>query len=112
MKLCDIEKARRSQEAEEKSQEKKRQNDKIASMQAMRKHVSEEHEAVMQYLKDLRPACVEGDSTYEDRRGARTGEIDALRKAQQILKDAFKEGASAPAPAPSFLQRRVRNRAA
>mmetsp|Transcript_93231 Transcript_93231/g.207377 ORF Transcript_93231/g.207377 Transcript_93231/m.207377 type:complete len:726 (-) Transcript_93231:46-2223(-) len=114
MKLCDIEKARRAKEAEEKSQEMKRQNDKIVSMQAMRKHVSDEHEAVLQYLKDLRPACIEGDSTYEERRGARAGEMDALRQAQQILKDAFKGGpapAAAP-PAATFLQRRVRNRVA
>merc|ERR1719171_3426879 len=102
-----IEKSRRTKESEMKAQEKKRLVDKIEAMTKQRKHISDEHEAVVQYLKDLRPACVEGDSTYEDRKAARTKEIEALREAQQILADAFKNAAPAAAPAAaSFLQRK------
>ena len=60
-------------------------------MQATHKHVSDEHAAVVQYLKDLQHGCVDGDSTYEGRKAARAKEIEALGKAQIILRDAFKE---------------------
>jgi len=107
MKDCAIEKAKRTKESEMKSQEKKRLNDKIDEMSKQRKHVSDELEAVVQYLKDLRPACVEGDSTYEDRKAARSAEIGALKDAQGILEDAFKgerkAAAPAAAPAAAFL---------
>merc|ERR1712137_1016420 len=68
MQEHDIEKAKRSKESEMKSAEKKRLVEKAASMEKNRKHVSDEHEATVQYQKDLQPACVEGDSTYEDRK--------------------------------------------
>merc|ERR1719324_2056160 len=96
-----IEKSRRIKEAEMKTQEKKRLVDKIEAMTKQRKHVSDELEAVVQYLKDLRPACVEGDSTYEDRKAARTKEIEALREAQGILADAFNQPVGGPAAAPA-----------
>lgn len=67
MQEHDIEKAKRSKEAEMKGAEKKRLVEKTASMEKNRKHVSDEHEATVQYQKDLQPACVEGDSTYEDK---------------------------------------------
>merc|ERR1719401_1383911 len=102
MKACKIEKARRSKESDMKGQEKKRTTDKVASLTKTHKQVSTDHEAVLQYLKDLEPACVEGDSTYEDRKAARAKEIEALRQAQVILQDAFKE-TGAPAPAAAFL---------
>merc|ERR1719157_108748 len=101
MKDCAIEKARRTKETEMKTQEKQRLSGKIDEMSKQRKHVSAELEAVNQYLKDLRPACVEGDSTYEDRKASRATEIDALKQAQGILADAFKEGPGAPASAPA-----------
>jgi len=99
-----IEKAKRSKEAEMKANEKKRLVDKINSLTKTKKHVSDELEATAQYLKDLQPACVDGDSTYEDRKAARTKEIDALHKAQDILAAAFKEGGA-------FLQRKAIRRA-
>lgn len=106
MQACDIEKARRSTEIDMKNQEKKRLVDKIASLTSSRKHVSGELESVMQYLKDLQPACGEGDSDYETRKSARTMEVQALNQAKAILENAFKEGtAPAPAAASSFLQR-------
>jgi len=104
MQTHSIEKAKRSKEAEMKANEKKRLVDKINSLTKTKKHVSDELEATAQYLKDLQPACVDGDSTYEDRKGARTKEIDALHKAQDILAAAFKEGGA-------FLQRKAIRRA-
>merc|ERR1719313_422162 len=103
MKDCDIEKATRSKEAEVKDQEKKRQVEKTAMLSDEKKHVQEEHDVTTQYLSDLQKACVEGSSTYEDRKAARQQEIDALHEAKDILKDAF-EKSSAPSAAASFLQ--------
>merc|ERR1719335_1069851 len=102
MKACTIEKARRTKESEMKTQEKKRLSDKIDAMEKSKKHTEQELEATEQYLKDLQPACVEGDSSYEDRKAARAKEIEALKQIQGILTDAFKEDASAAA---GFLQR-------
>lgn len=91
MSSSEIEKSRRAKENEMKSLEKKRMTEKMEQLKKTKKHVSAELEAVNQYLKDLEPACVEGDSTYEDRKKARQKEIDALKQAQGILQDAFKE---------------------
>jgi septal ring factor EnvC (AmiA/AmiB activator) len=99
MKDQTIEKARRTKESEMKTQEKKRLSDKIDAMTKSKKHTESELEATEQYLKDLQPACVEGDSSYEDRKAARAKEIEALKEVQGILTDAFKESAS-------FLQRK------
>merc|ERR1719235_2186777 len=101
MKECTIEKARRTKESDMKTAEKKRLTDKIDSMTKSKKHTSGELEATEQYLKDLKPACVSGDSSYEDRKEARATEIEALQKVQGILTDAFKEEESAAA---IFLQ--------
>merc|ERR1719399_2201934 len=54
------------------------------------KSTSAELDAVEQYLKDLEPACGTGDSSYEDRKKARADEMDALRRAQTILEEAFR----------------------
>jgi len=97
MKANKIEKAGRTQEVEMKTAEKGRRVDKIASLSANKKNVAGELEKTEQYLTDLKPACVNGDSSYEDRKAARTKEIGALQKAQVILEDAFKEK-------PSLLQ--------
>merc|ERR1719317_531994 len=96
MKRCAIEKARLVKESEMKGTEKKRLIQKTAQMQTTHKHVSDEHAAVVQYLKDLEHGCVDGDSTYEDRKAARAKEIEALGKAQIILRDAFKEEEKKP----------------
>ena len=113
MSRCDMEKARRLKEGEMKLQEKKRLASKADSKTKTRKNIASEHEAVVQYLHDLRPACVEGDSTYDDRKAARSEETEALRQAQKILADAFnfknKEGDEEN---PDFMQRSLRgNRA-
>jgi len=94
MKKHSIELARRSKESEMKGAQKKRLLDKITDLTAQKKHSSDEVESTEQYFKDLKPACINGDSTYEDRKAARDGEIKALGEAQGILDGAF---AAAPA---------------
>jgi hypothetical protein len=86
-----IEKARRTKESEMKNSEKERRTEKVTSLESQKKDTSNELEKTEQYMKDLQPACVSGDSTYEDRKKARTTEIEALKKAKGILADAFKE---------------------
>merc|ERR1719488_336644 len=99
MKANEIEKAGRTQEVEMKTAEKARRVEKIASLSSQKKNTEGELEKTEQYLVDLKPACVDGDSTYEDRKSARTKEIEALQESQQILLDAFKEKEE-----PKFLQ--------
>jgi len=94
----EIEKARRTQEVEMKSNEKERRVEKIASLESKKKDTGAELEKTVQYLKDLEPACVTGDSTYEDRKSARSTEIEALQKAQITLENAFKEDAEEADP--------------
>jgi DNA repair exonuclease SbcCD ATPase subunit len=93
MKSNKIEKAGRTQEVSMKTAEKARRVDKIASLSRNKKDTEAELEKTEQYLKDLKPACVNGDSSYDDRKAARAKEIEALQKAQVILLDAFKEKA-------------------
>mmetsp|Transcript_35212 Transcript_35212/g.109642 ORF Transcript_35212/g.109642 Transcript_35212/m.109642 type:complete len:725 (+) Transcript_35212:53-2227(+) len=87
VKTLEIEKARRAKESEMKSQEKKRLEDKVVSLTSSVKHVTGELGAVEQYLKDLGPACIQGDSTYAARKAARDQEITALKEAQVTLAD-------------------------
>merc|ERR1719183_1265010 len=97
MKESTIEKARRTKEAEVKGAEKKRTLDKVASFESRLKSVTNELGAAEQYMTGLGPACLEGDSSYEVRKGDRDAEIAALKEAQVILADAFKEDEAAPA---------------
>ena len=99
MTTSEVNKAEKEKSIEMKTHERARLLDKLKSWKGQLKHVTSELEAVVQYLKDLEPACVSGDSTYEDRKQARADEIEALRKAQSILESAFK--------AKEFLQRSV-----
>jgi len=96
MSSHDIEKAERTQEVKMKTAEKARRSDKIASLSSTQKDTEGELEKTQQYIDDLQKACVNGDSSYTDRKAARTQEITALKKAQVTLQDAFK--------AKSFLQ--------
>lgn len=93
MSEADIDKAKKSKESEMKADEKKRTLDSINAMTKARKHTNGELEAVKQYIKDLQKPCVAGDSKYEDRKKARSEEIEALKKAQGILEQAFDEKA-------------------
>jgi len=94
-----IEKARRTKEVEMKGNRKMQKVDTITQMTGTRKNLGSEQEKAGQYLKDLEPACVSGDSSYEKRKKARDAEIAALQKAQGFLEQAF-EGKSA-----AFLSR-------
>jgi len=51
-------------------------------------HNNKELGATTQYLADLQHACVDGDSSYAERKAARTQEIEVLRQAQGILDSA------------------------
>jgi len=90
MKACKIEKARRAKEAEMKTQEKGRLVESTASLEASRKSVNKEKDATDQYKTDLNKACVDGSSTFDERKAARADEIQALQQAQGFLQDAFK----------------------
>merc|ERR1719201_1409502 len=70
-----IEKATRKKEIEMKTQESKRLTDKVEALEKTKKHVGDELYQTKIYMKDLVPACVSGDSTYEDRKAARSKEI-------------------------------------
>merc|ERR1719235_474488 len=110
MKTHAIELARRTKESEMKEAQKKRLIGKVGDMNSQKKHVSDELESTDQYMKDLKPACMDGDSTYEDRKAARDAEIKALGEAQGILDTAFEAKAAATAaptsaPASNFLRR-------
>jgi len=97
MKDNSIEKAGRTQEVTMKTAESKRRNEKIASLSSTKKDVEGELEKTEQYLSDLQKPCVDTDkgASYDKRKAARTTEINALKKAQVILQDAFKESALA-----------------
>jgi len=97
----DIEKTRRQTETDMKSDEKKRRNGKIADLQSSKKDTNAELEKTNQYYEDLQPACVSTDkgATYEDRKGARSDEITALKTAQVTLQEAFNDKSNA-----KFLQ--------
>mmetsp|Transcript_93994 Transcript_93994/g.166397 ORF Transcript_93994/g.166397 Transcript_93994/m.166397 type:complete len:720 (+) Transcript_93994:89-2248(+) len=84
-----IEKARLTKESQMLTEEKKRTSSEILSMTSTKGHVQKELDAWTQYEVDLKPACVDGDSTYDDRKAARDEEIVALREAEGILKTAF-----------------------
>merc|ERR1719238_263592 len=95
-----------------KTNEKKRIVNKIDELTKTKKHVNDEREATEEYQKNLQPACVDGDSSYEDRESARAKEIEALHNAQNILADAFKakpeegEGSDEEENSEGFLQKR------
>jgi chromosome segregation ATPase len=91
MSAHDIEKAERTQEVKMKTSEKARRNENIASLAGSQKNTEAELEKTEQYLEDLKPACVDGDSSYDDRKKARSKEITALKDAQKILLNAFSE---------------------
>jgi DNA repair exonuclease SbcCD ATPase subunit len=92
-----VNKAEKEQLVTDKTRKKESLIGKKETWMGKLKHVTAELEAVVQYLKDLVPACgkaEEGEQNqadYEARKQARTDEIEALRKAQTILEEAFKE---------------------
>merc|ERR1719161_2937204 len=88
----------KEKDTEMKEARKERQSEKLVSKTDDFNHNKKELEATVQYEKDLQHACVDGDSTYEDRKAARTKEIEALKEAQDILEKAFDEPAGEEGP--------------
>jgi len=83
----------KQKDTEMKTARMERQKEKLVSKTDDFSHNKKELEATVQYEADLQHACVDGDSTYEDRKAARTKEIEALKEAQDILEKAFDEPA-------------------
>jgi chromosome segregation ATPase len=102
-----IEKSKRDKEIQAKTEEKQSTVANVAAMKKMLGSTKAEKAAAKKYEKELQPACVDGDSTYEDRKEARQSEIEGLREARDKIKDAFKEDESLVATHAkvSFLQR-------
>jgi len=65
--------------------------EKIEGMTEGKKHLAREKSAVVAYLKDLETPCSMGDDSYEDRKDARTQELEALREAQNVLVETQKQ---------------------
>jgi len=86
-----ISKSEMQKDADMKTARKERLSEKLQGRNADNEHNQKELDATTQYLKDLQHACVDGDSTYADRKAARTQETEALRQAQTILEEAFAE---------------------
>lgn len=99
-----IETARLKQEVEMMTQQKRTLNNEVASTSGTRKNVQKALDTTKQYETDLQPACVEGDSSYDDRKAARNEEIEALRQAEAFLKTAFDEVPEKNATETTFLQ--------
>jgi len=91
----DIEMARRKQESAMKEGEKKRRVENRASLTSQEKDTKNEWEKTDEYMPNLKPACGTGSGAdsddYDNRKAARTKEVTALKKAQDILETAFDE---------------------
>jgi len=86
-----IDKAAKQKDTEMKTTRKEAMSNKLMGKTKDQDHNNKELDATNKYWENLQPACVHGDSSYEDRKSARTQEIDALKQAQKILQDAFAE---------------------
>merc|ERR1719281_1576497 len=91
MTATNIDIAEKQSDSAQKTTRKERMQEKLTSKQNDKSHNSNELAATNKYETDLQKACVEGDSTYEERKSARTLEIGALQDAQKILEEAFEE---------------------
>jgi len=79
-------------EAKRADKEKKEANvvsltDELTGLEDDKKTTSEALASAKEELATLSKSCVEGEETYEERVAARQKEIEALKKAQQILED-------------------------
>merc|ERR1719281_83598 len=91
MTATNIDIAEKQSDSAQKTTRKERMQEKLTSKQNDKSHNSNELAATNKYETDLQKACVDGDSTYEERKAARTTEIEALQDAQKILESAFEE---------------------
>jgi len=86
-----MDKAAKQKDSEQKTSRKERLKEKLMGKQTDLEHTEKELEAAISYDENLQHACVDGDSTYAERKAARTQEIQALREAEEILDKAFDE---------------------
>merc|ERR1719460_179339 len=86
-----VSKAAAEKDSEMKGARKLTLSGKLDGKMTDKDHNDKELEATEEYMANLQPACVEGDSTYEERKAARTTEIEALKSAETILEEAFNE---------------------
>merc|ERR1719324_1112919 len=86
-----IDKEAAEKDSEMKSARKLTLSQKLEGKMKDKDHNEKELEATEEYMVNLQPACVEGDSSYEERKAARTTEIEALKQAETILDEAFSE---------------------
>jgi uncharacterized protein YoxC len=91
MTATKIDIAEKQSDSEQKTTRSARMQEKLTGKTNDKQHNTNELAATTKYETDLQKACVDGDSTYEERKAARTQEIDALQDAQKILESAFDE---------------------
>merc|ERR1719409_688806 len=91
MTATNIDIAEKQSDSQQKSARKERMEEKLTAKTTDKGHNTNELAATTKYETDLQKACVDGDSTYEERKAARTTEIEALQDAQKILESAFEE---------------------
>merc|ERR1719378_982523 len=85
------EKAQLEEDVRQNEMKKKRKTEENIKTKKMLKTTKNQLEALEQYEKDLTPSCIDGSSTYEDRKAARDAEIGALKEALETLKTAFEK---------------------
>jgi hypothetical protein len=88
-----MDKAAKTKDSEQKTARMERLKEKLEGKKTDLDHTEKELEAAISYEENLQHACVDGDSTYAERKAARTQEISALREAEEILDKAFDEAA-------------------
>jgi hypothetical protein len=91
MTATKVDKAAAEKDSEMKTARKLTLSQKLEGKMKDKDHNDKELEATEEYMVNLQPACVEGDSSYEERKAARTTEIEALKSAETILDEAFNE---------------------
>merc|ERR1719265_2251052 len=80
-----VDESARTKDNEMMSARRETMKEKLEGKTTDHAHNAKELEATDKYLTDLQHACVDGDSTYGERKAARQQEIDALHQAQGIL---------------------------
>jgi len=81
-------KAQNEKDIEMKKEQQQRLKNRIKKLEKGLKKVSDSLWATQQYLVDLTPACISGDSSFIDRQFARDAEIVSLKSAKETLKHA------------------------
>eukprot|EP00933_Yihiella_yeosuensis_P053458 TRINITY_DN516_c1_g1_i1.p1 TRINITY_DN516_c1_g1~~TRINITY_DN516_c1_g1_i1.p1 ORF type:complete len:693 (+),score=266.54 TRINITY_DN516_c1_g1_i1:177-2255(+) len=91
--------ARRNEEIALKTEERTKMTEKVVQWKKTYKMTDREKELLKQYLRDMDAECNGGaGGTFEDRKAARTEEMEALESAKATLGAAF---------APKFLQKKA-----